>query len=369
MVKKIVKDFLYERESYLIRGAVFEVWRAFKGIFKEKIVENALKKELQNRGFKIESQKRIPIYYKGEKVGTYTPDQIVNDSILIEIKVKPYLTKEDERQFWYYLRGSQYRLGFLINFGSKKLEIKRRIYDKAREKYKNISVNQRPYQRISASTNKGFTLVELLVSIFIIVLMAGIILANYRVGGQQFALQRSANKLAQDIRRAQQMAMSAKEFQGMVPIGYGIRFAQDYNKYVIYADCGNYTTQCTTYHCYDGPGPLTGSDDDPDWVGTPCNGKGEKVEEVTLESGITVDLASNWGRAMLMARVVFIPPDPSVHINWGKCGPPGTPSPGRVCIFLETLPDAPPDILTINLISAVGTKTITVNKAGLIEIQ
>lgn len=60
------------------------------------------------------------------------PDIIVNDEILIELKVKPVVAREGERQFWYYLRGSNYKLGFLINFGSNKLEIKRRVYDSAR---------------------------------------------------------------------------------------------------------------------------------------------------------------------------------------------------------------------------------------------
>ncbi len=140
MDKNKVKDFLYEGESYKIRGAIFEVWKSFRGIFKEKVVENALKKELEDRKLNVEFQKRINIYYKGERVGNYMPDLIINNSILIELKAKPYLTKEDEKQFWYYLRGSQYKLGFLINFGSRELEIKRRIYDKAREKYKSISV-------------------------------------------------------------------------------------------------------------------------------------------------------------------------------------------------------------------------------------
>jgi len=318
MVKKVVKDFLYERESYLIRGAVFEVWRAFKGIFKEKIVENSLKKELQNCGFKIESQKRISIYYKGEKVGTYTPDQIVNETILIGIKVKPYLTREDERQFWYYLRGSQYRLGFLINFGSKKLEIKRRIYDRAREKYKNISVNQRPYQRISASTNKGFTLVELLTSIFIIILLAGIIFTNYRQGGQQFALQRSANKLTQDIRRAQQMAMGASEHSICVGNpsyrrGWGIYLnSGSPNQYILFADC----------------------DGDENYLGNDSN-----VENINFETGVTINNLS--GNPL---SITFTPPDPTVAIQ----------------------PAAP---ASIQLSIDSQSKTITVNKAGLIEIQ
>lgn len=140
MSKKKVADFLYEDLSYQIRGAVFEVWKRFKGIFKETVIEKALVKELGDRGLNVESQKRIDIYYKGERVGNYTPDLVLNNLIFIELKVKPFLTREDERQFWHYLQGSEYKLGFLVNFGSKKLEIRRRVYDEAREKYKKVSV-------------------------------------------------------------------------------------------------------------------------------------------------------------------------------------------------------------------------------------
>ncbi len=148
MPNHYVTDFLYEEDSYKIRGACFRIWHTFKGVFKEKVTERALKKELEDLGFSVEQQKRIDIYYKGVKVGTYNPDLIVNECILLELKSKEYLTDEDKRQFWYYLRGSDYKLGFLINFGPKNLEIKRRVYDKARQKYLNVGhtdfgVNQR----------------------------------------------------------------------------------------------------------------------------------------------------------------------------------------------------------------------------------
>jgi len=135
MPKKLVKDFLYADETYLIRGACFKIWKEFGGAFKEKVVDRALEIELNNCGLKVENQKSIPIYYQGKKIASYVPDKIINDKILLELKCKPFLTKEDERQFWLYLKGSEYKLGLLINFGSKKLEIKRRIYDKGREKY------------------------------------------------------------------------------------------------------------------------------------------------------------------------------------------------------------------------------------------
>ncbi len=123
---------LYERESYLIRGACFEVYKEFGGAFKEKVIERALQLALKEKALKIETQKRIDIYFKEQKIGTYIPDIIVDNKILIELKCKPFLSKGDIDQFWKYLKGTQYKLGFLINFSPRSLVIKRIIYDSAR---------------------------------------------------------------------------------------------------------------------------------------------------------------------------------------------------------------------------------------------
>ncbi|MFA4873564.1 MAG: GxxExxY protein [Patescibacteria group bacterium] len=97
-------ELLYEAETKLIRDACYEVWNQFGGAFKEKIIDCSLNIALENRGLKVDSQKRIDIYFQSQKVGTYVPDKIIDDKILIELKCKPYLTKEDERQFWLYLK-------------------------------------------------------------------------------------------------------------------------------------------------------------------------------------------------------------------------------------------------------------------------
>ncbi|MEA3463709.1 MAG: GxxExxY protein [Patescibacteria group bacterium] len=127
-----VKNFLYEQESYIIRGACFEVWKEFKGMFKELIIDRSLTIALEEKGLKVESQKRISIYFKNKKVGMYVPDKIINDIILIELKCKPFITKHDIEQFWKYLKGLKYKLGFLINFSPTGLVIKRIVYDTAR---------------------------------------------------------------------------------------------------------------------------------------------------------------------------------------------------------------------------------------------
>lgn len=140
-MKNRVSDFLYEKESYQIRGACFEIYKTFGGAFKEKIIDRALTKALKKRGLKVEDQKRIDVYFNEEKVGSYVPDKIVNQNILLELKAKPFLTKQDIDQFWKYLKGSKYKLGFLINFSPMRLELKRIVYDKARKKYqRHISV-------------------------------------------------------------------------------------------------------------------------------------------------------------------------------------------------------------------------------------
>lgn len=137
-----VADFLYERETYLIRKALFKVWKQFGSAYKETVIDRALTCELEKLGLKIENQKKIEILYEGRKIGEYVPDKIINNIILLELKRKSFLTKQDRYNFWNYLRGSSYKLGLLVNFGDERLEIKRVVYDRAR---KNC------YQRQSAS--------------------------------------------------------------------------------------------------------------------------------------------------------------------------------------------------------------------------
>ncbi len=126
MVKNKV-SLLYEEESYKIRGAYFNVYNILGGGIKEAIIERALIRELNSLGLPTKKE-NISIFYKSEKIGVYIPDIIIDDKIIVEIKSKPFITKEDEKQFWGYLKGSKYKLGFLINFGPRQLTIKRLIY-------------------------------------------------------------------------------------------------------------------------------------------------------------------------------------------------------------------------------------------------
>jgi GxxExxY protein len=125
---------LYEDISYIIQGGAFEVYKQFRNRHKETVYQKALIEYFRLKGLEIETEKRIPIYFANKKVGTYVPDIVVNNSILVELKCKPMITRDDIKQFWYYLKCSNYKVGFLINFGLPDgVKIIRRVYDTARK--------------------------------------------------------------------------------------------------------------------------------------------------------------------------------------------------------------------------------------------
>lgn len=126
---------LYKRESYLIRGACFNIYKKFRNTQKESVYQRSLVVELNSKGLIVEKEKQIPVYHLGVKVGVYVPDLLVNETIIIELKAKPFLHKEDIAQFWHYLKNSQFKLGLLVNFGNPRgVEIIRRVYDSARQR-------------------------------------------------------------------------------------------------------------------------------------------------------------------------------------------------------------------------------------------
>lgn len=126
---------LYVKESYLIRGACFELYKELGSGHKEIVYQRGLEEKLKTKGLIINSQEQIPIFVNGKKVGSYIPDLVVNNIIMIELKASPVITLQDTRQFWQYLHITPYKLGFLINFGkSGGIQIIRRIYETARQK-------------------------------------------------------------------------------------------------------------------------------------------------------------------------------------------------------------------------------------------
>jgi len=131
---------LYEKESYIIRGCCFGLYKELGNGHKESIYQKGLNILLREKGLNTEREKRIPVKINGINLGNYTPDFVINELILLELKAKPFITTEDKHQFWHYLKATNYKLGFLINFGQPGgVEIIRRVYDSARREASYVS--------------------------------------------------------------------------------------------------------------------------------------------------------------------------------------------------------------------------------------
>lgn len=218
------------------------------------------------------------------------------------------------------------------------------------------------------SFKKGITLIEVLASLFIIALVSTLAFVINRQTNRQFNLLRSANKLAQDIRIAQQMAMSVQECpqtngctdpypyppgppcvpgqpscdnncggcSGVSSGGYGILFIEDLSTYWLYANTYETPPQINTY--------------DPE-------GGDAIIGTINLESGVSIQKLQTSTDGTIFddvdyMSINFTPPDPTVTI---KCGCAG---------------ERKYAIITFGLISNPAiTKTIKVNESGLIWVE
>nr|WP_106132349.1 GxxExxY protein [Mongoliibacter ruber] len=102
--------------SYLIRGAIFNVYKNLGPGFLESIYELALEFELREKGLKCEKQVSLPFYYRATELGVFRLDLLVNDKVIVEIKSVSELMPIHHKQLISYLKLSGLKLGILVNF-------------------------------------------------------------------------------------------------------------------------------------------------------------------------------------------------------------------------------------------------------------
>ena len=164
----------------------------------------------------------------------------------------------------------------------------------------------------------GFTLIELIVSIFIMVLLSSLFLTNYHSTNKRSGLSLAAQKLVADIRLMQSHSLSSFKNNGYVPNGgWGIYFNKTTypGKYIIFAD-DNY------------PNP-------PDYLFNP----GEEYEEIDLPFNVNLDYIG------ASVSIVFEPPESTTYINGFNSGS-----------------------INIELVDDESTKTVLVNFFGLVDV-
>lgn len=118
----------YEEVTGKIIGAAYEVYRILGHGFLERVYQRAMQVELTQQGIPCEIEPKIQVQYKDVIVGDYSSDLLVNDLVIVELKVAKEYNPSDEAQLLNELKATGIKVGLLVNFGRTKVEFRRMVF-------------------------------------------------------------------------------------------------------------------------------------------------------------------------------------------------------------------------------------------------
>ena len=116
---------LHKEITERIIGACYEVANELGAGFLESVYEKALLVALREKGIDAASQVPMAVSFRGQNVGEFFADIIVESKIVVEVKAVKRLLPEHSAQVINYLKATGMEVGLLVNFGGPKVEIKR----------------------------------------------------------------------------------------------------------------------------------------------------------------------------------------------------------------------------------------------------
>ncbi|MFQ6049527.1 MAG: GxxExxY protein [Candidatus Paceibacterales bacterium] len=119
------RDLIHPKLSYLINGLLFKAHNSLGRFRNEKQYADALEELLKENGIRYQREVPLPKSFKGEKARRNIPDFLIDNKIILDIKAKRLITKEDYYQVRRYLVSYKKKLGIIINFRQRSLAPKR----------------------------------------------------------------------------------------------------------------------------------------------------------------------------------------------------------------------------------------------------
>jgi GxxExxY protein len=125
-------DGKYSELSEKIIKVFYDVHNELGYGFSERVYQKAYGIALREDGMKVDEQVPIKVYFRGQLVGEFFADMIINDLILLELKAAEVIVEEFEAQLLNYLKSTEIEVGYVLNFG-KSATFKRKVFDNIRK--------------------------------------------------------------------------------------------------------------------------------------------------------------------------------------------------------------------------------------------
>lgn len=123
----MAENYKYSKLTGSVIGAAMQVHSELGNGFPEVIYQRSLALELQNKAINYQREESMPLFYKGQNVGSRRGDFIVDDKVLVELKAVSEINETHYNQVLNYLTAFELEVGLLINFGENSLKFKRFI--------------------------------------------------------------------------------------------------------------------------------------------------------------------------------------------------------------------------------------------------
>ncbi len=121
----INEQYKYSELTSKIIGCAMKVHSAMGNGFQEVIYQRAMVIEMSDEGIGFSREHEMPVYYKGQQIGTRRVDFLVEGIVSLELKAVIQLEDVHLAQAINYLEAYDLEIGLLINFGSRSLQFKR----------------------------------------------------------------------------------------------------------------------------------------------------------------------------------------------------------------------------------------------------
>jgi GxxExxY protein len=116
-----------------ILGVYYDVYNELGPGFIESVYEKAMAIALREAGLQVQTQFAIPVSFRGQPVGNFSAEVLVNGAVLLELKAVKALDMVHQVQLVHYLKATEIEVGLLLNFGARP-EFRRIVFENERKK-------------------------------------------------------------------------------------------------------------------------------------------------------------------------------------------------------------------------------------------